>query len=573
MPYAGSSSPTSTPPTGSGGSVEAQWLLASAIAGRRVGVRAARGGRSHADDAAVHVALEAGADVRTQVVIQAALVAGGGLERRYTGRLSGRRRARRRYLALEVIRSIEALAPVVPPDILAAVRAVDAGPVSEGPEESLARALEGSAGVPPAPEWFGEIRGTVSEGDPSRPAGWLPAMEADEEDPDEDEDDEDEAPDHSKLMALMAVTLPSNPITRLMAEILGSGRGSSGTEGGAELDIAGTRWGRSGRGERRGDGPPADDEVVRPGPSPVQRWYPEFDRLRGEYRTNWCCVGEYDPDVATDPQASEFAGPGPPRRDVPLGRELARLRGVRVRRRRTPDGDDIDVTALVDAVVRRRLGASPDERVHEARRDAPHGLSVLLLLDASGSTGETADDLRVFDAQLDVVRRLLGELDRLGNRTAAFAFQSYGRHDVRFLRVKDFDGRLDREADRRLAALSPAGFTRLGAAVRHGAHLLESRGHTERRALIVVGDGLPFDTGYRDQDAYADSRRALGEATAAGIGCACISVGAGTAPEISDAVWGDVPHAALDHPRHLTRHVRPLLAEALTCATATRRTL
>jgi nitric oxide reductase NorD protein len=569
VPTDASLSPTLAPPPPTAEGTESQWLLASAIAGRRMAVLAARGGRSHADGAAVHIALDPGADVRTEVVIQAALVAGGGLERRFTSQLAGRRRARRRYLALEVIRSIEELAAVVPPDVLAAVRAVDAGPVSEGPEQSLARALDGS-GLPLAPAWFGEIRGALPDAEPPGPPGWLPAMEADEDDPEEDEDDEDEAPDRSRLMELMAVTLPSNPITRLMAEILGSGRHSSGGEGGAELDVAGTRWGRPGRGERRGDGPPADDDAVRPGPSAVQWWYPEFDRLRGEYRANWCCVGEYDPDVSTDSQAP---GPGPPRRDVPLGRELARLRGVRVRRRRTPDGDDIDVGALVDAVVRRRMGASPDERVHESRRDAPHGLSVLLLLDASGSTGETADDLRVFDAQVDVVRRLLGELDRLGNRTAAFAFQSYGRHDVRFLRVKDFDGRLDRDADRRLAALTPAGFTRLGAAVRHGAHLLETRGHTERRALILVGDGLPFDTDYRDQDAYTDSRRALAEASAAGIGCACISVGAGTAPEISDAVWGGVPHVALEHQRQLTRHVRPLLAQALACATATRRTL
>lgn len=537
-------------------------LLASAVAGRRIAVSAADGAWSYGTRDAIHIRNGADVSVAAEVVVQAALIAAGSLDADLARRLLGRRAARRRYLTLEVVRAVRRIEDVVPPEVMARALSHYAGPVSGGAWNSCHWALEGDA-VPEAPTWFGELKWrpralTGPGGDDSRASA-----EGEDEDPGGLLDDEQA--DRSTIMRLLSVNLPSNPLSRELSKLLGGGKSAPGDDGGAELAAAGRRWGKPGRGADRGDGG-VDEGRALPGPmATVSYWYHEYDRGRGAYREAWCRVGEYDDGADQNCQSTQVS------EDLALRRELARIPSTRVRRRRQEDGDDLGLDALVDDAVQRRLGHGSGGRVYEARRGAPGGLGVLLLLDASGSTGETADDRVVFDAQREVVAQMARELERLGNRTAAYAFSSFGREDVRFLRIKDFEDRFDGAARQRLGALTPSGFTRIGAAIRHGSHVLAARGQTDQRLLFVVGDGLPFDTGYRDRDAREDSRRALEEAVASGIGCACISVGSGTAPEIAEDVWGTVPHRALGTPWELARHVRPLIAEALASAGATRR--
>ena len=62
--------------------------------------------------------------------------------------------------------------------------------------------------------------------------------------------------------------------------------------------------------------------------------------------------------------------------------------------------------------------------------------------------------------------------------------------------VKRFDDDLDTLVMRRLHGLVPGAYSRLGAAIRHGAAVLEQRGGTSRRLLVVLSDGLAYDHGY-----------------------------------------------------------------------------
>jgi nitric oxide reductase activation protein len=162
-------------------------------------------------------------------------------------------------------------------------------------------------------------------------------------------------------------------------------------------------------------------------------------------------------------------------------------------------------------------------------------------------------------------------LEQLGDRVATYGFYSRGRQAVRFLRVKDFADRYDHAAERRLRALTPGGYTRLGAAIRHATHVLTTKAGTSMMLLVVVGDGLPYEDGYEHRYAQEDSRRALQEAVARGVGCACLSVRATTEQEVLDRVWGQVPHRRLQDAGALARHVRPLFRDALKAAAASRR--
>src|SRR5262249_37327363 len=158
-------------------------------------------------------------------------------------------------------------------------------------------------------------------------------------------------------------------------------------------------------------------------------------------------------------------------------------------------------------------------------------LSVLVLLDVSGSAGEASGTGKsVHEEQQSVAGALLVALHELGDRVALYGFRSSGRSAVQAVPIKRFDATLDARALRRLAALDAAGYTRLGAAIRHGAAVLEEEGGTPRRVLVVISDGFAYDHGYEGSYGEADARRALAEARRRGTACACISIGLTTSP-------------------------------------------
>ena len=58
--------------------------------------------------------------------------------------------------------------------------------------------------------------------------------------------------------------------------------------------------------------------------------------------------------------------------------------------------------------------------------------------------------------------------------------------------------------------------------------VITEKAGTSRRLLVVLSDGLAYDHGYERVYGAADARRALGEARRQGIGCLCLTIGAGT---------------------------------------------
>jgi nitric oxide reductase NorD protein len=72
--------------------------------------------------------------------------------------------------------------------------------------------------------------------------------------------------------------------------------------------------------------------------------------------------------------------------------------------------------------------------------------------------------------------------------------------------------------------LVTGGYTRLGAPIRHlTSRLLAQR--SERRLLILIGDGLMSDEGYEGRYAWADVGHAVEEAHEAGVAIYYIGVG------------------------------------------------
>jgi nitric oxide reductase NorD protein len=502
-------------------------------------------------------------------VSQAALIAAGSLEPSVMARITRRRSLRLRYLSLEAARAADALSGVMPARVLARLAAVYDGPLPASPQESLAWAGAPDHAVPEAPEWLGTIRPikvllaaqAATRGAPTdadRSAVWLAEALR--------ELDDEEGSGRGQGLERWPAPI-RNSLASMIQRRFDPGRDSPAEAGGAgaKLLVGAPTLGRTGRNAQTAQ--PSGRPRLEPGAVPVGRRYPEWDCLRGSYRRDWCAVAEIDP--PTPKQEPPLISTS----DTRLRRQLARLGLTPERHRHQAEGDGLDLSALVELVVDRAAGAPGDPRVCEVKRRTAHDLGVLVLVDATGSTGMSAEGPRVFDEQRLLAARLTAALEELGVRVATYGFHSRGPKAIRFLRVKDFDDRYDHAAQPRLGGLTPGGFTRLGAAIRHGAHVLWSRAGTSMMLLVLVSDGVPYEDGYEHRYAQEDTRLALRETVNRGIGCACVSVRASTEPEILARVWGEVPHRRLPDASALERHVQPLFRDAMRAATASRRSV
>ncbi|HTI75268.1 MAG TPA: VWA domain-containing protein, partial [Mycobacterium sp.] len=293
--------------------------------------------------------------------------------------------------------------------------------------------------------------------------------------------------------------------------------------------------------------------------------YPEWDANRRAYRPDWCTVHEIEPLIK--PSATQEIDSA-----IGMRRPLARLGMGLHRRHRQLQGDDIDIDAAVEARVELLAGSVPDEAVYLDSLRRRRDLSVLLLLDVSGSAAEPGTVGRtVHQQQRAAIANLTVALHDLGDRVALYAYYSQGRTAVNLVPVKRFDDHLDTRAIRRLNSLEPGAYSRLGAAIRHGSAIVEERGGTSRRLLVVLSDGLAYDHGYERGYGAADARRALTEARRRGTGCVCLTVGAGTDVASLKRVFGSAAHATIGRPEQLSGVIGPLFRSALRSAEVRRR--
>lgn len=535
-------------------------LLAAAVCGFSVPV--VSGTELYTDGKAIVIPCDE--DVTDGLAVQAALLALGSFPRTVLTKLVGRPALRRRYLMLESSRAAHELGHLLPPRTVRRILDDYSGPIPLTCAHSLELSFAARA-IPEAPPWMGVIKTSkllLTSGG-KLVAGDVEGRSVRVDVPDADSDDGEE----SALLRMLQTPISSrNPLTNYLLKLLGisRSRGPGSAGGGDEMAIAG---------DRAGERISTDGVVAVSNPAiapvldvvPTGRRHPEWNCHTQQYRSDWCAVTEYTP---LRDEAQDFAAP----RNVQLRRELARVGVALQRHRRQDEGDVIDLAAVITRKIDRRTGFHDgSNRIYERRLRTGHDLGVLILLDATGSTGESESGTRIFDAQRLVAAQLTAEFDALAIRVATYGFQSWGRQNVHFLRVKDYDDRYGRRAEQRLGSIDPGGFTRLGAAIRHGSYLARSKSGAAANLLVVIGDGTPYDDGYEHLYAQKDCEKALLEATEMGVGCVCLSVQSAAQPADLEEVWGSVPHRNLAGPDELVGSVGLLFRQALQRAAASRR--
>ncbi|WP_068279122.1 nitric oxide reductase activation protein NorD [Aldersonia kunmingensis] len=552
-----------------GASVRRWELIAAAVAGRPLRVLAQDSGESAwTDGSAIYVDPDAGsARLLESVAVQASLLASGSLDAAVLRRLGRKSALTQRYLAIEGHRALATNEDVLPPAVQRLVDWNVAGR-SDSPAASLALASSDDA-FPDPPSSFGAIRPRqMREANGANESGPASAQHAPRRESDRELAElEDEAGDADVIDLFSSPVGGGGGIGKLLQKMLGAVRKLGGEGGSPGADTPSHRL----RSSARGGGPQvfstaraeaSDEEALGPG----RKWtYPEWDAGRRAYRADWCTVLESAPKPDKTSHPKEWSGHA-------LRRPLARL-GVGIERQhRQFQGDDIDLDATVEARVEALAGSVPDEAVYidsvRRRRD----LAVLVLLDVSGSAGEPgAAGTTVHENQQAAAAAITMALHELGDRVALYAYNSQGRSSVWLSALKRFDDNFDERALRRLAGLVPSAYSRLGAAVRHGTAVLEREGGASRRLLVVLSDGLAYDHGYERAYGSADVRRALTESRARGIGCLCLTIGAGTDTEDLRRAFGSASHATIPRPEQLSQVIAPLFRSALRAADMRRR--
>jgi nitric oxide reductase NorD protein len=249
-------------------------------------------------------------------------------------------------------------------------------------------------------------------------------------------------------------------------------------------------------------------------PLKSEHTYPEWDWKRQCHHRDHCRVlaapaveqGEdWAPDLAMQQLIRQ------------VRRQFEALRPRRQLFGRQSDGDDLDLSAVVRDAAERQARGMGIEQLFISARPAARDLSLAVLMDVSLSTDAWIGPRRVLDVEKSALLALTHGLTACGDEHAIFTFTSRRRTSVNVATVKDFEESLSNRVVRRIEALKPGQYTRIGAAVRHVTTRLAERPH-RHRLLLLISDGKPNDIDhYEGRYGIEDSRMAIREARKAGL--------------------------------------------------------
>lgn len=246
----------------------------------------------------------------------------------------------------------------------------------------------------------------------------------------------------------------------------------------------------------------------------AQLTYPEWDYRRKRYHADHCQVlcqtaaetGEqWIPD---DHARKQF------RR---IRRQLEALRPHREILRGQPDGSELDLDAFVRAQADLLAQGSASNRFYLAAHEQSRDLAVAVLMDVSLSTDSWINERRVLNIEKEALIALAIGIAACRDRFSIHTFTSRKRQFVQITTIKDFDESFSSQTLRRITALRPGYYTRMGAALRHVSQLLAQQ-PKRHRLIVLLTDGKPNDLDhYEGRYGVEDTRQAIMEARRQGL--------------------------------------------------------
>jgi len=283
-------------------------------------------------------------------------------------------------------------------------------------------------------------------------------------------------------------------------------------------------------------------------------YYDEWDFRAQDYKPRWCAVKEAKLEQGEEDfyenTLREHAGL------VTQTRKQFELMKPELFRKmkRLPEGEDFDLDAAIEWMIEKRAGANPTDKVYWRRNKIERDVAIAFLIDMSASTDEeinkrdkkydddeydddprkylswwvskrrqelSSPPKRIIDLEKESTVLLMTALETIGDQYGIYGFSGYGRDNVEFFVIKDFDENLDQAIKNRLDKITPIRSTRMGPAIRHATYKLNLT-DAKVKILFLLSDGRPQDHGYgrdRTEKEYAihDTKQALNEAKRGGI--------------------------------------------------------
>jgi nitric oxide reductase NorD protein len=230
----------------------------------------------------------------------------------------------------------------------------------------------------------------------------------------------------------------------------------------------------------------------------------------------------------------------------------------RVLKSRLEDGSELDVDHYIEHHIETLLGRASEARVFRDLAPGSRDVTTALLVDGSSSLG--INQGATFQLELACADALCRAMAVARERHGLFVFAGNTRHRVEVTCLRDFEDCYSVVPS--ALGLTTGGYTRLGAPLRHLTRRLLDQ-PSERRLLIVIGDGLISDDGYEGRYAWADTAHAAEEAGEAGVTVHYVGVGRAHVDPLPD-VFGSQRSTRIKRveelPRALARVHRELVA-------------
>lgn len=275
--------------------------------------------------------------------------------------------------------------------------------------------------------------------------------------------------------------------------------------------------------------------------------YPEWNHRKQAYLPDHCIV-------RTDVQAEEGDDWVPDaatrRRIRRVRREFEALRPRRELLRAQLDGNELDTDALIRSRCDLAATGETRDRFYLSTRQQARDLAVAILVDVSLSTDAWLEDRTVLDVEKEALLVLGHGLAGCGDDYAIHCFTSHRRQKVWVNLLKGFDEPMSDRVSRRIAALRPGHYTRMGPAIRHVTGELAERPN-RHRLLLVLTDGKPNDTDYYEgRYGIEDTRKAVLEARQQEVRVFGVTVDR-EARQYIPHLFGRGSYAIVNRPEHL----------------------
>ncbi len=200
------------------------------------------------------------------------------------------------------------------------------------------------------------------------------------------------------------------------------------------------------------------------------------------------------------------------------------------------EGAELDLDIALRSVIDVKNGSQPDTRINVDFEHDSRSVSVLLLLDLSESLNETvgSSGQTILELSQEAVSLLAWAVEQLGDNFAIAGFNSDTRQKVMYYHIKGYGEHWDDTVKARLADLKAEFSTRMGAAIRHGAHYLDLQ-QSDKKLMLILTDGEPADIDIGDPKVLIqDAHKAVQEVQQKGMYPYCISLDKKADEYISD---------------------------------------